>query len=122
MSGRCWILLLALVASVLVLIGSLSPGGTRMIPIRIPPVLGHFLVYSALGLLFTLWAGGGWRRALLIAGTLAVFGLLIELAQTQVPSRSFYWIDALANLTGAAAGCVGGWLVMAGLDRRRARC
>ena len=112
--------LLALLASALVLVGSLLPGGTRMIPIRIPPVLGHFVVYLILGFLFTLWAGGGWRRALSIAGTLATFGFLIELAQTQVPSRSFYWMDALANLTGALAGCVGAWFVTAGLRRRRA--
>lgn len=109
LSGRSWILGLALVSAMLVLVGSLWPGGLGWSPVR-PPVLAHFLAYGALGAAFAVAVGGRGLRVLGVVLALALSGLLLELIQIPIPKRSFFWGDVLANSGGALLGAGLGWL------------
>ncbi len=120
LSGRSWILGLALVSAMLVLVGSLWPGGLGWSPVR-PPILAHFLAYGALGAVFAVGVGGRGLRVLGVVLALAMFGLLLELIQIPIPKRSFFWGDVLANAGGALLGAGLGWLSLSILRCARGR-
>ena len=118
LTGRAWLLVIAMLAMAAVLVASLLPGGLGWAPIR-PPVLAHFVAYFALSALMTLWLGGRLVQALAIALGLSILGLGIELVQIQIPKRSFLWLDGLFNFAGALAGALSAVLFSATWRHRR---
>jgi VanZ family protein len=94
---------------------SLLPGDA--IPERVNFPVGadkgvHILMYMALALcaLPALLKPCHWhnyRRIGLVLAGVATYGLLLEVLQPLITTRSFEWADILAN----AAGCVGGYLL-----------
>ncbi|WP_376696601.1 VanZ family protein [Wenzhouxiangella sp. EGI_FJ10305] len=96
----------AVAAILAILLGSLLPGGTLVVPIDIEPPTKHLLAYGLLGALLVLATGAGWLKALLLAAILALAGVLIEILQLFIPDRSFLWIDILTGCLGALAGVV----------------
>ena len=102
------------------LVGSLLPGGVSVMPERlislpggivlltgsISPPMKHLIAFGLLGFSLVLALEGDWRRAGLVAGGLAMMGLVIELVQISIPERTFLWIDAGASAVGAVGGAV----------------
>ncbi|WP_300272504.1 VanZ family protein [Halomonas sp.] len=105
---RLWAAL-AVVAALVIALGSLTPG--EEMPSHLPwDKLSHFVGYAGLAGLVGL-AGIRLPLALLIA---AGYGGVIEFAQLPVPGRSGGdWADILANGLGAGAAV----LLLAGLRR-----
>lgn len=114
--------------------GSLLPGGMSVMPDRISfgggimlfpgaisPPMKHLLVFGLLGFFLVLALEADWRRAALVAGGLAILGLVIELVQLAIPERSFLWLDAGASAAGAVGGVLMGvfvrWFVGGGEER-----
>lgn len=94
---RLWAAL-AVVAALVIALGSLTPGDEM--PSQLPwDKLNHFVGYAGLGGLIGL-AGVRLPLAFLAA---VLFGIAIEYAQIPVPGRSGGdWADILANTLGAA--------------------
>ncbi|MBD3895363.1 VanZ family protein [Halomonas sp. ML-15] len=95
---RLW-LVLALLAALLIVVGSLTPGSEM--PQRLPwDKFNHFVGYGGLATLVSL-AG---MRELRAFALVVAFGIAIEYAQIPVPGRSGGdgW-DILANTLGAAS-------------------
>jgi len=107
------------------LLGSLLPGGVPVMPERpislplgivlmprsVSPPMKHLIVFGFLGFFLVLALQANWRRAGLVAGGLAMFGLVIEMVQIPIPGRSFLWVDAGASAAGAVGGAVMGVVV-----------
>lgn len=75
--------------------------------------LVHGLLYAVEGFLLVFavsWPGGplrfAWRRALAIAGVLAVWGTLDEIHQAFIPGRAMEGMDALVDAAGGFAGAL----------------
>ncbi|MFN2330533.1 MAG: VanZ family protein [Halomonas sp.] len=98
---RLWAAL-AIVSSLLIALGSLTPGSEM--PSNLPwDKANHFVGYAGLAGLIGL-AGVRLSRAFLVA---VLFGVAIEVAQIPVPGRSGGdWADILANSLGAAFAVV----------------
>ncbi|NAW34431.1 VanZ family protein [Halomonas alimentaria] len=105
---RLWAAL-AVVAALVIALGSLTPGDEM--PSQLPwDKLNHFVGYAGLGGLIGL-AGVRLPLAFLLA---AGYGGMVEFAQVPVPGRSGGdWADILANGLGAGAAV----LLLAGLRR-----
>jgi VanZ family protein len=74
-------------------------------------LLGHFLLFGGMTLLTVSFARTPLQ--ILILATLTVaYGVSLDLAQGYVPSRTFDLADALANLMGGLAGCLGALLLL----------
>jgi len=113
------------VVLLVLLVGSLLPGGISVfpergislpagilfLPGRISPPIKHLLAFGLLGFFLVLAVQANWRRAGLVAGGLAMLGLVIELVQIPIPGRSFLWVDAAASAAGAVGGAVMGVVV-----------
>ena len=106
-----YILLLAVIYTLVLLyfnfatIDRLMPE-TEMFPID---KLIHFLAYSVLGFVWTIWWGVsfGLKRFLHLYILLLLYGILIESLQERVnPMRSFDWWDLLANCLGIMCGII----------------
>jgi VanZ family protein len=72
----------------------------------------HILMYMALAriALPALLKPCDWhtyRRIGLVLAGVATYGMLLEILQPLITTRSFEWADVLAN----AAGCIGGYLL-----------
>ncbi|WP_405242418.1 VanZ family protein [Lentisalinibacter salinarum] len=114
-------LLLMLLLLVLSLIpGRAEPGDSvfvwavAMTPTVLQKVM-HLLLYGLLAFMWawTLEALESVRIRLVVAALLAAsFGVVMELAQTQVPGRFGTLVDALLNGTGAALGLIIAWLLL----------
>ncbi len=67
--------------------------------------LAHSLMFMALGLLLLIKSGIRHQRRLIqVFLLLAAYGLLLETLQLLVPSRSFSWLDVIANIVGIISG------------------
>jgi VanZ family protein len=74
--------------------------------------LNHVLAFAALAFCARLAAEGSrWPVPAWQALVLA-WGVLIELAQTQVPGRHGEWPDLLADAVGMGIGATAAWLVL----------
>jgi VanZ family protein len=65
--------------------------------------VAHFIAYAGLGFLFHQILDHT-PKALLLRAVLV--GVIIEILQTQVPTRSFELADILANILGAVSGMI----------------
>jgi len=95
----------------LALILSLWPGGVPL-PVRLWDKAEHMAGYFIL----TLWFAGLYPRARFLQVGLGCFllGVLIELLQGFVPTRSMELSDLVANLTGIGAALALAYLVLGG--------
>ncbi len=109
-SGLTWRDWIAAATVFAVLLGSLVPGGVRLVPFDLPDQK-HFFAYALMALLLVLARGHRLKRAAAIAAALSAMGLAIELLQSVIPGRSFYWEDVGANALGALVGAAAGWML-----------
>ncbi len=104
----------------LILLGSLAPP-SRLPEIETSDKVQHLLAYAVLGwLLARAWACRRRPSPATVAAMLAsatLFGLLVEVLQQLTPSRTFDWLDAVANTGGAATG-IAIWLIWRAALRR----
>lgn len=84
------------------------PGGVILLPSSISPPVKHMVAFGLLAFFLVLALEANWRRAVWVAGGLAVMGLVIEVVQIPVPDRTFLWIDAGASAAGAVGGAIAG--------------
>lgn len=102
---RRWGVLAGLVA-VTVVGGSLVPAGGAGAPIPLWDKLLHFLAYATLaGLLARVVTGPSARRAIVVAVVPTALGVVVELCQWPLATRTADPVDAAANAAGA--GLVG---------------
>ena len=99
----------------LALILSLWPGGVPL-PVRLWDKAEHMAGYFIL----TLWFAGLYPRARFLQVGLGCFllGVLIELLQGFVPTRSMELSDLVANLTGVGGALVLAYLLFGGWAAR----
>lgn len=88
--------------------------------------VGHLAAYAVLGFGFAMALPGSasrqryrrsWR-AVLVVVILSAYGVLLELAQLVLGSRSFQWQDVLANAGGAVLGVMAGLVLGRTVDVR----
>ncbi len=104
--GLGWLLIAA------VIFGSLAPGGA--VPdVSMGDKTMHALSYCALTLWFSGLVSRG-RPLLSVALLLFLLGLLLDLAQRAVSTRSFEFLDVMANGGGILLGLVVAHLLLAG--------
>ena len=89
---------------------------------EVPDKWIHLAMYGVLGFLLPYWYGWWtaltWRRGLMLFGLMAIYAAADELLQIPV-GRSAEWLDAGADLVGAALGLVTAALVRAVHNRLR---
>lgn len=78
--------------------------------------LNHVLAFAALAFCAQHAAQGSRWPAPAWQGLVFAWGVLIELAQTQVPGRHGEWPDLLADAVGMALGVGAAWLILRGLQ------
>jgi VanZ family protein len=84
--------------------GSVMPG--RMAIPHADKVV-HFTLFLVMGFLARgAWRGGTWRVGLLVVLGCAAYGGLIEVLQERYFHRGGEWLDLLADVAGAVAGCL----------------
>jgi len=70
----------------------------------------HIIAYAWLALLPMLRFRTRWG-AVLAACSMVILGIILEIAQTQIPGRTFSFLDITANGLGVLAGAAfGGWV------------
>jgi VanZ family protein len=70
----------------------------------------HMIAYAWLALLPMLRFRTRWG-AVLAACSMVILGIILEIAQTHIPGRTFSFLDMTANGLGVLAGVVfGGWV------------
>ena len=74
--------------------------------------LNHVLAFAALAFCARLAAEGSRWPALRWQALVLAWGVLIELAQTQVPGRHGEWPDVVADAVGMGLGLGAGWLAL----------
>ena len=74
--------------------------------------LNHVFAFAALAFCARLAAEGSRWPAAAWQGLVLAWGVLIELAQTQVPGRHGEWPDVLANAAGMTIGLGAAWLAL----------
>jgi VanZ family protein len=118
--GKGWALTAALLAVLTGVVSLLPPRGTPGGDIadlgETLATVGHVLAYALTGACFALSLNrrprpSWWRRGILIAVILTVYGALLELLQESWSARAFQWGDVLANAFGALIGVGAAWLV-----------
>lgn len=118
--SRRW-LIASLVAAMLVGVVSLlpargTPGGDIADLGEALATVGHLAAYAVLGFGFAMAlppSASRPRLGVLVVAILSAYGVLLEVAQLALGSRSFQWQDVLANAAGTVLG------VAAGLALRR---
>lgn len=102
----------------LLVVLALGAGGLAIMP-HPPPTLdtgwdkfNHVLAFSALAFCARLAAAGSRWPVPAWQALVFAWGVLIELAQTQVPGRHGEWPDLLADAVGMAIGAAAAWLML----------
>jgi VanZ family protein len=71
----------------------------------------HFLAFSSLTLVTCLSMAAGTRQTLGAALGMLMFGIFIELVQSQLPTRTAEFADVVADSVGIAGGLIFLWLL-----------
>jgi VanZ family protein len=71
----------------------------------------HFLAFSSLTLAACLGMSAGTRQAMGAAFGMLMFGIFIELVQSQLPTRSAEFADVVADSVGIGGGLIFLWLL-----------
>jgi VanZ family protein len=71
----------------------------------------HFMAFSSLTLVACLGMASGTRQAIWAALGMLMFGIFIELVQSQLPTRTAEAADVLADSVGIAGGLLLLWLL-----------
>ena len=105
---RRWILLVLAVYWITLFIGTHVPlGEVEGLPEHSDKGM-HFGAYAGLAFLLGLWIGAGrpmrWRHYLMVFGIVAAYGLLDELLQIPLESRTADVYDFIADCIGATIG------------------
>jgi VanZ family protein len=108
---------LALLVLLLVIISWLAFGSASPTP-NLPgwDKVNHLMAFLVLGAVASFAHAPGWRRTLVTASGLLLYGAFIEIVQAQLPNRHGDWDDLVADV----AGLLCGLLLAAGLRRATA--
>ena len=99
-----------------VCVGSLLPGEIVIVPLSV----GDKWLHAGSYLLLMVWFGGIYhtRRHLAVAGVLFALGLVLDILQGTVRSRTFDLLDVAANAVGILVGLVLARSLLAGWCHR----
>lgn len=92
-----------------IIVSSLVPRSPMVFDRATDAILFHLIVYGAVAFVGCLiarkWLPFWWSLSVVLTAVVAL-GILVELAQTQVPIRSLEMVDIYANIIGGLLGVV----------------
>ena len=101
-SRPAWLVLLVLLLAIIswLAFGSASP--TPNLPGW--DKVNHLLAFLVLGTVASFAHAPGWRRTMVTASGLLLYGAFIEIVQAQLPNRHGDWDDLVADVVGLLCG------------------
>jgi VanZ family protein len=101
-SRPAWLVVLVLL---LAIISGLAFGPASHTP-NLPgwDKVNHLLAFLVLGTVASFAHAPGWRRTMLTASGLLLYGAFIEIVQAQLPNRHGDWDDLVADVVGLLCG------------------